>query len=444
MAAPKATTEVILEDLKFPALDAAKQKVRSELPLDGWRKYGFGYARAAEFEALRMSALDCSPLGAVPREACSCLTVQEFWDKYERRGLPCIISGIPETEGWLAWTNWSWANFFQRFCQTKFKVGKDDKGSVVRVRLDAFEQYMRANCARDDSPLYLFDNKFQGDTQELLKDFRAPSYFPDDYMALTDEDRPPYRWIGIGPQRSGTIMHTDPLCTSAWNTLIRGRKLWLLLAPDTPRKVAKGKDVMRPGDDDEAINHFLDFLPRKLAQNDPTFKPILCVQHPGDTIFVPGEWWHCVVNLDDTMAVTQNYCGRNNFKDVWRSSREERPCWSHRWLSAMGHRMPELAADARGLNAEDGFDMTALRDKNRERKRLQLERRERRAMLRLRSENRGLDEEAWSLLLAQWRKKRAKFNVIDSDSTADTTSTSESESESTTLSSAGSVASARA
>ncbi|CAK0867597.1 unnamed protein product [Prorocentrum cordatum] len=375
------------------ALDAAKLKVRSELTLDGWRKYGFASARAAEFEALRAAVADCSPPGAVPREACANLTVEEFWDKYERRRLPCIISGVPEAEGWAAWTKWEWPDFFRRFAAARLKVGKDDNGAAVRVRVDDFERYMRADCAGDDSPVYLFDNKFQGVGEEFLKEFKVPSYFPDDYMAMAGEDdRPPYRWIGVGPRRSGTIMHTDPLCTSAWNTLIRGRKLWLLLRPSTPKKIAKGKDVMRKGDDDEAINHFLDLLPRKLAQNDPSFQPILCVQHPGDTIFVPGEWWHCVVNLDDTIAVTQNYCGRNNFADIWRSAREERPCWSHKWLRAMAKAQPSLVTEALRLNQQDGFDMAAMRDKNRARKRRQVERRDQRALRRLRARNRHLDE----------------------------------------------------
>ena len=31
----------------------------------------------------------------------------------------------------------------------------------------------------------------------------------------------------------------DPLCTSAWNTLLLGRKLWLLLSPDTPKRATQ-------------------------------------------------------------------------------------------------------------------------------------------------------------------------------------------------------------
>ncbi len=40
------------------------------------------------------------------------------------------------------------------------------------------------------------------------------------------------------------------------------------------------------------------------------------LQHPGDIIFVPGDWWHGVLNLDDCVAVTQNYCAPSAFGRV--------------------------------------------------------------------------------------------------------------------------------
>jgi len=405
-------------------VNTAKRKIRSELSQSDWQKYKFASDRAADFE--KLAAAGDSPPGGVARETHGQLSIQEFWDKYERRNIPCIISGIPIGEAWPASSNWGWSQFFERFGNSGFKVGKDDNQSAVRIRGDHFEEYMKVQD--DDSPVYLFDNQFKGDKESLLQDYSVPSYFPDDYMALLPDDRPPYRWVGVGPKRSGTIMHQDPLCTSAWNTLLAGRKLWLLLPPETSRKMAKASDVMTKEDDDEAINHFLDLLPRKRAKYDNSFDPVICVQYPGDTIYVPLNWWHCVVNLDDTIAVTQNYCGRHNFADVWRSARKERPCWSHRWLRAIEKAMPEVAAEARRMNAEDNFDMMKLLERNKERKKKQQERRDQRALRAARSRcksngSKVLDEEAW------WKQRRAQAKEDSGDSTASTSSSSSAESD---------------
>lgn len=59
----------------------------------------------------------------------------------------------------------------------------------------------------------------------LLKDYSIPDLFQEDFFDVLDrEKRPPFRWLIIGPQRSGASWHVDPALTSAWNTLLVGRK----------------------------------------------------------------------------------------------------------------------------------------------------------------------------------------------------------------------------
>jgi len=176
----------------------------------------------------------------------------------------------------------------------------------VKVKLKYFLKYLN-NDNRDDSPLYIFDANYDDDAVSkcLLDQYRVPSYFPDDIFHLVGERRrPPYRWFLMGPKRSGTTVHIDPLGTSAWNTVVQGRKHWVIFPPNVPRSVAKALDVIKKGEDDEAINYFVDLVPR-LREKHPDINIIEFTQHPGETVFVPGGWWHAVINLDDTIAITQ-------------------------------------------------------------------------------------------------------------------------------------------
>ena len=177
--------------------------------------------------------------------------------------------------------------------------------------------------------------------------------------------RPPYRWFLIGPERSGTCIHIDPLATSAWNTLIIGKKRWVLFPPHLSKSVVKGYKQTRKGEDDEAIHYFTTILPRikKAAKNNPDdekYKNFECyefTQYENETVYIPNGWWHAVLNLTDTVGVTQNFCSQRNFDQVWLKTRTGRKKMAYKWLKKLEESYPHLAARAVQLNKEDKFVM---------------------------------------------------------------------------------------
>jgi hypothetical protein len=64
-----------------------------------------------------------------------------------------------------------------------------------------------------------------------------------------------------------------------------------------------------------------------------------------------------VLNLDDTIAVTQNYCNSVNFTKVWLRVRSERKKMAVKFLKQLEEHYPELAKVAKEMNTNDGFVM---------------------------------------------------------------------------------------
>lgn len=68
----------------------------------------------------------------------------------------------------------------------------------------------------------------------------------------------------MGPERSGSTVHLDPLETSAWNTSLQGHKLWVLFPENIPKFVVKGKAFRGRDYEDESINYFTEILPKMI------------------------------------------------------------------------------------------------------------------------------------------------------------------------------------
>ncbi|KAK3025931.1 hypothetical protein RJ639_040847 [Escallonia herrerae] len=239
------------------------------------------------------------------------LSLEEFQHEYDGQR-PVLISGL--ADNWRARHTWTPEQLLLNCGDAAFRISQRSSGKIT-MKLKDYVSYIQMQ--HDEDPLYIFDDTFGEAEPGLLKDYSVPHLFCEDFFHVLDKDqRPPYRWLIIGPERSGASWHVDPALTSAWNTLLCGRKRWALYPPG---RVPLGVMVHVNEEDGDvnietpsSLQWWLDYYPL-LADED---KPIECTQLPGETIYVPSGWWHCVLNLETTVAVTQNFVNSKNFEFV--------------------------------------------------------------------------------------------------------------------------------
>ena len=215
----------------------AKAKEYPRRPPEGWTKAGYAWSDLLE----RLKKLP-DTLPRVDSSGPNALSDEEFMDTYERGSKPVLVRSLCADWPAVREARWSLEALLRSHGDDRFKVGEDDDGYAVYVKLKHFVRYCLET--RDDSPLYVFDSSFaeREATRSLRHDWALPKFFTDDLFKLVGERRrPPYRWLVLGPERSGSYIHIDPLGTSAWNALLSGRKLWALFPPHVPKLVVQLK-----------------------------------------------------------------------------------------------------------------------------------------------------------------------------------------------------------
>ena len=196
-----------------------------------------------------------------------------------------------------------------------------------RVSMAEYARYCLAQADGDAAPLYIFDHRCLGvnggearleaNGLNLRRDFDVPRSFQRDVMCgLTGSRfRPlPPSWLLVACARSGTPIHDHPL-TIAWNALLSGCKLWAILPPDVEESfLLLNSDTNESGRDSRDGTDFdlsaLDWFGRcQPNENEGSLR--VCIQRPGEVVFVPSGWWHVVLNVSDSVQYLYFVCPRS-------------------------------------------------------------------------------------------------------------------------------------
>ena len=196
-----------------------------------------------------------------------------------------------------------------------------------------------------------------------------------------------HQWILIAGAGTSSAWHVDQLNTTAWNTVLKGTKRWAIARPqDYPPQISSEdkQDIpqgmrMHNGKPSsthrynyrsfdeasshmiESNNHWLEEMPWSLADSpsarnqgvyfdaldnssvhdiDDVYEFLL---KKDETIIIPPGWWHAVVNIEDTVSVTENLMTNASFYMTLQEM-QARPAGSlpHWCAEKLKEKFPEL------------------------------------------------------------------------------------------------------
>jgi hypothetical protein len=238
------------------------------------------------------------------------ISPEDFSEKWSDK--PFILTG-PVRE-WPVYQNWDMKELVKQYGEVSFRA------EAVDWKLRTYADYMYNSS--DESPLYLFDRSFvEKMNLSVGKHQPSPSYwipecFGEDFFAVLRDKRPDDKWLIIGPARSGSTYHKDPNATSAWNAVLRGSKYWIMFPSSSSALPPPGVYVSADQSEVTSPLSIAEWLLGFHAEARRTPGCLEAVCGEGEVLHVPSGWWHLVVNLEESIAITQNFVPRSHLAGV--------------------------------------------------------------------------------------------------------------------------------
>lgn len=291
----------------------------------------YGWTRDPQEEALtRGHPCDILRLDA------SQITPSDFTRLY-RSKRPVIMMNALKEEDWPAMKLWSKSYLITHFGEHAIKtgIGSDVVSSgggqgLASMSLAKFLIGLNAtssstsstttSSASSSSSMFTFDTQaFQGPLAQLSHHFKTPGHFLSFNHDKSIHDGDSWHMLSIGPSRQGLPFHAHG---ETWLALLFGYKHWFIYPPgkglrnmnvsySSSSSSSSSKHVyhhhhplldvwswytrIRPrlyeGDDDDDAD---------AVQETP---PLVCIQKPGEVMYLPAGWKHMTMNVGEAVGV---------------------------------------------------------------------------------------------------------------------------------------------
>lgn len=218
---------------------------------------------------------------------------------------PVKILGLADT--WLAMDKWTEDFFRESYGDLIVPVRKyKNSNSIyekIHMKLSVYLDYWNTindYKASELGMLYLADWEITRQQSPLVNDFTTPIYFQDDWFDTFPKDLKFGRtWIFMGHPYVSTPLHQDTFASSAWLTMIQGKKNIRLISPEYADFINKKGSLF----DEKYVSELFD-------KNIPIHEVTI---ERGETLFIPGRWFHEVRNVDKNIMLTKNFLDKWNF-----------------------------------------------------------------------------------------------------------------------------------
>ncbi|CAN5175662.1 hypothetical protein BH11BAC6_BH11BAC6_03120 [soil metagenome] len=251
----------------------------------------------------------------LPVETVANISPEDFKRKYFEPQIPVVIKDLAKS--WAAYTKWNWDYF-------KEIVGNQKVGIYNNVKSDAYTPINKADdyttfgeyvdmIRSGPASWRIFLFNIFNHAPELIKDFTWPDHLMKGFVKRVP-------MLFTGGQGSITHMHFDIDLSHIFHTQFAGRKRVLLFPYAEQHKLyRKPFEVLSIADFSNYYNEKSKLNIEKFPATQYAQGYDLILDH-GDTLFMPGGYWHHMEYLDSGFAMSLralNSSAAGKLKGAW-------------------------------------------------------------------------------------------------------------------------------
>jgi histone arginine demethylase JMJD6 len=227
---------------------------------------------------------------------------------------PVILRNL--TTYWAAHELWKKDKLIDLYGDRLIKSGSESSivysagHAEVNLRLRDFLRNIANNDSEGSS--FAFDTTILSSIPEFKEHFQVPPMFADWDSMAQEERQDMWHMLSVGRSHSGLPFHNHG---KTWLAVIYGYKYWFVYPPGygPPREV----DSIFSPVISAAHWHRIQYpaileiakLKAPLDQSYDTndhfigYRPLECLQRPGDVLYLPSMWSHMTMNVGETIAI---------------------------------------------------------------------------------------------------------------------------------------------